>query len=135
MKAPALKDKADKADPDKAGLEKLPKAKLIAMILEQREDARIRLEAKDQQITELSEQLAKLQEKIDKKKARQKIKDINQQVNQPTSKKTGMGQARQPETGNNWPTEKAQKENRLRQPEEIRPHPRRDKVHPPELMP
>ena len=87
MTAPALKDKADKADPDKAGLAKLPKAKLIAMILEQREDARIRLEAKDQQITELSEQLAKLQEKIDKKKAKQKIKEINQQVNQPTSKK------------------------------------------------
>ena len=87
MTAPALKDKADKADPDKAGLAKLPKAKLIAMILEQREDARIRLEAKDQQITELSEQLDKLQEKIDKKKARQKIKEINQQVNQPTSKK------------------------------------------------
>ena len=87
MKAPALKDKADKADPDKAGLAKLPKAKLIAMILEQREDARIRLEAKDQQITELSEQLAKLQGEIDQEKAGQKIKDINKHVNQPTSKK------------------------------------------------
>ncbi len=31
--------------PDKALLEKLPKAKLIAMILEQREEMRIRLEA------------------------------------------------------------------------------------------
>ena len=45
--------------PDQAGLEKLPKAKLIAMILEQREDTRSRLEEKDQQIAQLSEQLAK----------------------------------------------------------------------------
>jgi transposase len=110
--APALKDKADKPDPDKAGLEKLPKAKLIAMILEQREEARIRLEEKDQQITELSEQLAKLQDKIDKKKVRQKIQDINEQVNQPTSKKpewdkdgnpkpatTGQKKKRQKRTG------------------------------------
>ena len=37
--------------PDKAGLEKLPKAKLIAMIGEQREDTRIRLEEKDKRIT------------------------------------------------------------------------------------
>jgi len=39
--------------PDKAALEKLPKNKLIAMILEQREDTRLRLEEKDRQITEL----------------------------------------------------------------------------------
>ena len=45
---------------DKVGLETLPRAKLIAMILEQREDIRIQLEEKDRQITELSEQLAKL---------------------------------------------------------------------------
>ena len=62
--------------PDKAGLEKLPKAKLIAMILEQREDMRIRLEEKDKRITELSEQLAKMQGEIDQEKAGQKIKDI-----------------------------------------------------------
>ena len=73
--------------PDQAGLEKLPKAKLIAMILAQREDTRIQLEEKDQQITELSEQLAKLQGEIDKQKAEQKITDINKTVNQPTSKK------------------------------------------------
>jgi len=30
--------------PDKAGLAKLPKAKLIAMLLAQREDTRLRLE-------------------------------------------------------------------------------------------
>lgn len=73
--------------PDKAGLEKLPKAKLIALILEQREEMRIRLEEKDEQIAELSEQLAKLQGEIDTEKAGQKIKDINKHVNQPTSKK------------------------------------------------
>jgi hypothetical protein len=39
------------------------------MILEQRQDTRIRLEVKDQQITELSEQLAKLQGETDKAKA------------------------------------------------------------------
>ena len=87
MIAPAVKGKADKPGPDKARLEKLPKAKLITMILEQREDTRIRLEEKDKQITELSEQLAKLQDEIDKEKAGQKIKDINKHVNQPTSKK------------------------------------------------
>jgi hypothetical protein len=73
--------------PDKAGLSILPKAKLIAMILEQREDTRIQLEEKDKQITELSEQLVKLQGEIDKEKTGQKIKDINKHVNQPTSKK------------------------------------------------
>ncbi len=57
------------------------------MILEQREDTRIRLGEKDQQITELSEQLAKLQGETDKEKAGQKIKEINKHVNQPTSKK------------------------------------------------
>jgi hypothetical protein len=44
--APALEDKVDNSDPDKAWLETLPKAKLIAMLLEQREDTRIRLEEK-----------------------------------------------------------------------------------------
>ena len=68
MTAPAVKG-IGKPCPDKAGLSILPKAKLIAMILEQREDTRIRLEEKDQQITELSEQLAKLQGEIDKEKA------------------------------------------------------------------
>ena len=77
--------------PDKAGLEKLSRAKLIAMILEQREDTRIQLEEKDQQITELSEQLAKLQGETDKEKTGQKIKDINKH-RQPTDlEETGMG--------------------------------------------
>jgi len=102
-----VKGKADKPGPDKAGLEKLPKAKLIAMILEQREDTRIRLEEKDQQITELSEQLAKLQGEIDQEKAGQKIKDINKHVNQPSSKKPEWDK-----DGNPKPATKGQKKRR-----------------------
>lgn len=68
--------------PDKAGLSILPRAKLIAMILEQREDTRIQLEEKDQRITELSEQLVKLQGEIGEEKAAQKIEDINQLARQ-----------------------------------------------------
>jgi len=83
---PALKGPGQAA-PDKAGLAKLPKAKLIAMLLAQREDTRIRLEEKDQRIAELSEQLAKLQAELDQQRAGQTIKDINAHVNQPTSKK------------------------------------------------
>ena len=90
--------------PDKAGLEKLPKAKLIAMILEQREDMRIRLEEKDKRITELSEQLAKLQGEIEQEKAGQKIKDINKGVNQPTSKRPEWDK-----DGNPIPATKGQK--------------------------
>ena len=73
MTAPAVKGNGQPG-PDKAELEKLSKAKLIAMILEQREDTRIRLEEKDKQITTLSEQLAKLQGEIDKEKSGQKIR-------------------------------------------------------------
>ena len=76
-----------RAGPDKARLSILPKARLIAMILEQREDARTRLEEKDKQIAELNEQLAKLQGEIGEEEAAQKIKDINKHANQPTSKK------------------------------------------------
>ena len=82
-----MKGKADISGPNKAELSILPKAKLIAMLLEQREDTRIRLGEKDQHITKLSEQLAKLQGETDKAKAGQTIKNINQHVNQPTSKK------------------------------------------------
>ncbi len=86
MTVPAVKGHGQPG-PDQAWLEKRPKAKLIAMILEQREDMRIQLEAKDQQITELQRQLATLQGETDKEKAGNKIKDINKHVNQPTSKK------------------------------------------------
>jgi hypothetical protein len=91
--------------PDKAGLLILSKAKLIAMILGQREDTRIQLEEKDKQITGLSEQLAKLQGEIDNEKAGKKIKDINKHVNQPTSKKPEWDKDGNP---------KPKKENRLR---------------------
>ena len=104
MTAPAVKGKADKPGPDKAGLSILPKAKLIAMILEQREDTRIRLEEKDKQITELSEQLTKLQGENNKEKAGQKIKDINQHVNQPTSKKPEWDKDGNPKSVS-WSTE------------------------------
>lgn len=82
-----MKDNAGNSSPDKAELSILPKTKLIAMILEQHEDTRIWLAAKDQRIAELSEQLAKLQGEIGEGKVAQKIGDINQHVNQPTSKK------------------------------------------------
>ena len=104
MTPPAVKGKANKPGPDKAGLSILPKAKLIAMILEQREETRIRLEEKEKRITELSEQLAKLQGENDKEKAGQKIKDINKHVNQPTSKKPEWDK-----DGNPKPATKGQK--------------------------
>ncbi len=47
---------------------KLSRAKLIEMILEQREDMHLQLEEEDKQITELTEQLAKQQGKIDKER-------------------------------------------------------------------
>ena len=84
--APALNDHGHPG-PDKAGLEKLPKATLIAMILKQGEELRLRLEEKDQRITELREQLATMQGEFDKATAWQKIKAINRHINQPTSKK------------------------------------------------
>ena len=106
MTAPAVKG-IGQPGPDKAGLEKLPKAKLIAMILEQREDTGIQLDEKDKQITELSEQLAKLQGETDKEKAEQKIKAINKHVNQPTSKKPEWDK-----DGNPKPATKGQKKKR-----------------------
>ena len=102
MTAPAVKGNGQPG-PDKAGLSILPKAKLIAMILAQREDMRIRLEEKDKQITELKRQLATLQGEIDKEKAGQKIKDINKHVNQPSSKKPEWDK-----DGNPRPTTKGQ---------------------------
>ena len=106
MTAPGLKGHGQ-GGPSKAGLEKLPKAKLIAMILEQREDTRLRLEEKDRQINELHEQLAKLQGETAKEKVEQKIKAINQHVNQPTSKKPEWDK-----DGNPKPATKRQKKKR-----------------------
>ncbi|MCP4935292.1 MAG: hypothetical protein GY927_14090, partial [bacterium] len=86
MIAPTVKDRGE-PEPDKVELSILPKSKLIAIILKQREETRIRLEEKDKQISDLKQQLAKLQGETDKEKVDKKIKDINKHVNQPTSKK------------------------------------------------
>jgi len=96
---------------DKAGLLILPKAKLIAIILEQRKEARILLEEKEKRITELKRQLAKLQDEVDKEKAEQKIKEINKHVNQPTSKKPEWDK-----DGNPTPATKGQKKKRKKRP-------------------
>ena len=106
MTAPAVKGHGQ-GGPDKAWLGKLPKAKLIAMILQQHEDTRNQLAEKDQQITVLKRQLAKLQGETNQEKAGQKIKDINQQVNQPTSKKPEWDK-----DGNPKPTTKGRKKKR-----------------------
>ena len=106
MTTPAVKGRGQPS-PDKAVLSILPKAKLIAMILEQREDTRIRLEEKDELIAELRKQLAKLQGEIDKERAEQKIQDINKHLNQPTSKKPEWDKE-----GNPKPATKGQQEER-----------------------
>ncbi len=95
--------------PDKAQLQRLPKAELIAMILEQREDMLIQLEEKDKRITELNEKLAKLQGEIDKEKADQKVKDINEKVNQPSSKKPEWDKDGNPKPAKKGAKKKAKK--------------------------
>jgi transposase len=94
----------DQSDLDRAELKKLPKSKLIAMFLEQREEMRIRLEEKEELVANLREQLAQLQREIDNKKVKQKVKDINKHVNQPTSKKPEWDK-----DGNPKPTTKGKK--------------------------
>ena len=110
MTAPAVKGHGPPG-PDQAGLSILPKAELIALILEQREDTRRRLAEKDQQIAELKRQLATLHGEIDQEKAGQKIKDINKHVNQPTSKKPEWDK-----DGNPKPATKGQKKKRKKRP-------------------
>ena len=73
--------------PGGARLEKLSKARLIQLIIEEREAARLRLEEKEKRIAELSEQLARVQREHDEESNERKIRDINQQVNEPSSKK------------------------------------------------
>ncbi len=51
--------------PDRARLEKLSKARLIELIIEERETARRRLEEKEKRIAELTEQLARVQREHD----------------------------------------------------------------------
>ncbi len=71
-------------------LNKLSKQKLIELLYEQwdaEEITRTKLEEKDKQIAELKEQLIQLQNKSDKEKDEQTIKDINKSTNEPSSKK------------------------------------------------
>ena len=93
--------------PGKTQLEKLRKAKLIDMLLKQWEDARLQLEDKDRRIAELSDELARLKGEIDKEQSKQKIKNINKHVNQPTSKKPEWDK-----DGNPKPKAKEQKKKR-----------------------
>lgn len=83
MTAPAreaqlVKNKAS-IDLARAELNKLPKAKLIGMLLEKEQT----LDEKEQQIIELTAQLARLNQQQDD----QKHKVINKTVNEPSSKK------------------------------------------------
>jgi len=71
----------------KTQLEKLRKSELVEMLLKQQEDTRLQLKDKDRQITELSDEIVRLKGEINKAQSKQKIKDINKHVNQPTSKK------------------------------------------------
>jgi len=96
---------------EQAELEKLSKAQLIEIILKQQEAARTQLETKDKQITELSEQLAKLQSARDKEKDDQTIKDINRHANEPTSKKPEWDK-----DGNPKPKKKKKKAKRKKRP-------------------
>ena len=77
----------DEASWDKPRLEKLPKAELIDIILDQQLELHRRLQEKDRRIAQLTKQLAQRQGEIDQAKEAQKRKDINRRVNQPTSKK------------------------------------------------
>ena len=70
-------------DSDKARLEKLPKTKLINVVLEQRKTFRYQLDEKEKRIVELTEQLVRLTREREK----QKHKEINKHVNEPSSKK------------------------------------------------
>ena len=82
-------------DLDSAGLKKLSKAKLIELLTEKQQA----LQDKDQQIIELTEQLAKLNQQQDE----QKQQAINKTVNQPTSKKPEWDKDGNPKRG---PTKK-----------------------------
>lgn len=90
--------------PGKTQREKLRKAELIELLLKQREEALLQLEEKDRRIAELSGELTRLKGEIDKEQSKQTIKNINQHVNQPTSKKPEWDK-----DGNPKPTTKGQK--------------------------
>ncbi len=86
MKA-ALDKGNEQAELGKAELKKLPKTKLIELILEEREAARRQLDEKEKRIAELTEQLTVLQREQDEERNKQKIGDINKHANEPSSKK------------------------------------------------
>jgi transposase len=95
--------------PGRARLEKLSKARLIELIIEEREAARLRLEQKDKRIAELSEQLATLQREHDEQSNERKIRDINKQVNEPSSKKPEWDKDGNPKPPNNRRKRKCKK--------------------------
>jgi len=97
--------------PDRARLEKLSKARLIELIIEEREAARLRLEEKDKRIAELSEQLARVQREHDEQRNERKIRDINKHVNEPSSKKPEWDK-----DGNPKPPESRRKKKRKKRP-------------------
>jgi len=97
--------------PGRARLEKLSKARLIELILEEREATRLRLEAKEKRIAELSEALARVQREHDGQSNGRRIRDINQQVNEPSSKKPEWDK-----DGNPRPPKSRRKQKRKKRP-------------------
>jgi hypothetical protein len=97
--------------PARAGLEKLSKARLIQLILEEREAARLRLEEKGNRIAELSEPLARVQREHDEESNGRKIGDINQHVHEPSSKKPEWDK-----DGNPKPPKNRRKKKRKKRP-------------------
>jgi hypothetical protein len=97
--------------PARAGLEKLSKARLIQLLLEEREIARLRLAEKDKRIAELSEELARVQREHDEESHGQKIRDINKHVHEPSSKKPEWDK-----DGNPKPPKNRRKKKRKRRP-------------------
>ncbi len=95
--------------PSRAKLEKLSRARLIQLIIEEREAARLRLEEKQNRIAELTEQLAKVQREHDEQSNGRKIRDINTQVNEPSSKKPEWDKDGNPKPPNNRRKKKRKK--------------------------
>ena len=68
---------------DSVALKKLSKRQLVEVILDQRDALTAQIEEKDKKISELIEQIDKFKQGLDE----QKNKEINKNVNQPSSKK------------------------------------------------
>lgn len=97
--------------PGRASLQKLSKARLIELILEEREAARERLEHKEKRIAELSEELVSLQREHHAQRNGAILRDINQHVNEPSSKKPEWDK-----DGNPKPPERRRKHKRKKRP-------------------